>query len=117
MLGADLLQRLSGPRVDREHDRHVAGERRQFPHRLRQQLPVDEGRAVQGDQRETSRLEPKASAVPAERNRPSSSDQGVDHRVADEVDPLFRDALAAQVPDRLLGMQEEVGKNGRRRSG
>ena len=45
------LHHLAGPRVDREDDRHLA--RRAPPscgHRLGQQRPVDEGRAVQGDE-------------------------------------------------------------------
>ena len=35
-------------------------------------------------------------------------DERVDHRVADEMHALIRDALRAQVLDRLLGVQEEI---------
>ena len=89
--------------MDREDDGHLARQGRQLRDRLRQQRAVDEGGAVQGDEHEGARLdaEPRRRA-----GRPEASfqrDQGVDHRVADQVDALGRDALGVQVVVRPRG--------------
>ena len=84
------------------------GERGELGHRLGQQRPVDQGRAVQGDEHEVARLDPEPRGGARGAEAVLERDQGVDHRVADEVHALLGDALGAQVLDRLVAVQEEV---------
>ena len=79
----------------------------QLGHRLAQQRAVDEGGTVQGHQREPARLDPEPRRGPQIPEAVLERDQGVDHRVADEVHALLGDALGAQVLDRLVAVQEE----------
>ena len=62
---------------------------------------------MQGDERVGAGLDPEPGGGPGGPEAVFERDQGVDHRVADEVHALVGDAFGAQVLDRLLAVQEE----------
>ena len=109
---ADRLHHLAGPRVDREDDRHLAARAAaSCGDRLRQQRPVDQGGAVQGDERVARRARPRARAAARRRGTRSSSAT----RVSIIVLPTkcmrsLGDALGAQVLDRLVAVEEELAR-------
>ena len=62
---------------------------------------------MQGDEDEAAGLDPEPRRRPQAPEAVLEGDQGVDHRVADEVHALVGDPLGAQVLDRLVAVQEE----------
>jgi hypothetical protein len=75
-------------------------------HRVEEQGPVDERRAVERDEQVTGRLEPQARCGVPLADPLLQRYERVDHRVADEAHPPLVDALGAQVLDRLVAVQE-----------
>ena len=67
---------------------------------------------MEGDEQEGARLDPELGGAPGGAEAALERDQGVDHRVADEVHPLLGDPLGAQVLDRLVAVEEEVLRRG-----
>ena len=65
---------------------------------------------MQGDEQVLAGLDPEPRRGPGGAEAVLERDQGVDHRVADEVHALLGDALGAQVLDRLVAVQEEVAR-------
>ena len=97
--------------MDREDDRHLLRQGGQLRHRLSEQRPVDQGRAVEGDEGVGARLEAQLGGRARRPDPLLQRHQGVDHRVADHVHALVGDPLAAQVGDRLGAVEEEpLGK-------
>jgi hypothetical protein len=91
-----------------EEDRQIAAYLVEAGDDIGQQRPVDERRAVQGDEQIVAQLEAEGDCRVRVAEALLHRDERVDHRVADEVHPLVGDALGAQVLDRLLAMQEQV---------
>ncbi len=106
-IDAEPVERVPGARVHREDHRELARERTQGTHGVSEQRPVDQRRPVHRHHHVPAELD----AVPGGRaeclDPAAHRDQGVDHRVADVVDPLRRMALVEQVRPRLRRVNEQ----------
>src|SRR5215207_5713008 len=102
-----LAEHLSGPRVDREDDRHRGRDALQRDDRVAEQRAVDERRPVQGDEQVGARLDAERAGGATVAKPVLEGDQRVDHRVADEAVAGLLDALGAQVVLGLGAVQKE----------
>ncbi len=105
-------QPFRGARVDREEDGSVGGESGERCHDASQLVAlVDVGWAMQGHEHVLAAADRKRLPRPAVLGARLEAAQGVDHGVADEVDPAFIDALGDEVRRGFGAVgEEEVGE-------
>ena len=80
--------RLAGPWMGGEHDRQLVGDRVQLRDHVTEQWPVDQRRAMQGHEQIVTRREPQPRRFAQIAEARLHRDEAVNHRVADEVDPI-----------------------------
>ena len=103
-----VLEHLAGPRMKRKHDRQLARDPAQLVEDVEQQWPIDERGPMKRDEQVFAGSESGLLRGAQRSEAFLHRDEGVDHRVADEVDALGRDSLCAQVVARLVGVDEQV---------
>ena len=109
-LQALLAELTACPRVDREDDGMRFCERQERAHGFGQgHRIVDEGGAMQGHQRIAARFESEHVPRAASASTLDVREEGVDHRVADQMDPCRFDSLVGEVLDGRLGVRQQDG--------
>ncbi len=94
--------------MDGEHDGQLAADLGERVHRPCEKGSVDERGPVQGDEEVGPGLDAEPVRGVALPKAVLERDQGVDHRVADELHPLLPHPLGGEVLDRLLGVEEQM---------
>src|SRR5438128_1763255 len=90
------------PRMHREDDRQLPAQALEARERAVEQRPIHEPRTVERDEGVRAALEAKSTMDVGALQRRPQPDEAVDHRVADEMNSLRRNALPQQV---VLGLR------------